>query len=67
MAEWSLDCKGCKKPITHSSVNLAEKHMPYDSLWPSRPEVPEDGVTVRCPNCQQSASYHRHELTYRAD
>jgi hypothetical protein len=67
MAEWSLNCKGCKKPITHSSVNPAENTMAYDTLWPYRPEVPESGFTMRCPSCQQSASYQRFELTYRAD
>jgi hypothetical protein len=67
MAEWSLDCKGCKKSITHSSVNPAENTMPYDTLWPYRPEVLESGFTMRCPNCQQSASYQRFELKYYAD
>jgi hypothetical protein len=33
--------------------------MPYDSLWPYRPEFPDGGFTMDCPHCHKSSTYQR--------
>jgi uncharacterized protein (DUF983 family) len=32
-----------------------------------KPDFPEEGLTLLCPNCRQGAVYKRHELIYRTE
>jgi hypothetical protein len=67
MPHWTLNCKQCSKGFNHSNVDPRFNGMPYDSLWPYRPEFPDGGFTTNCPHCKKSSTYQRFELIYRPD
>jgi hypothetical protein len=31
-----------------------------------KPELPDTGISLECPNCKKVAVYKRYQLTYRA-
>jgi hypothetical protein len=60
-----LGCANCKTDITHSEIP-ADGRLPDTFLRGApKPEFPNEGVTVKCPNCGEAAVYERHQLTYR--
>jgi uncharacterized C2H2 Zn-finger protein len=65
MARWVLDCPRCGKEFTHSKVE--DKGFALGD-WPEpKPEFPDGGQSLDCPNCQNTSLYQRHQLTYRAN
>ena len=56
-----LNCQHCHKPVTHHEINLASLAS-YDPLWDPKPDFPEGGLRMMCPNCKKSSTYQRHEL-----
>ncbi len=66
MPHWVLNCKHCTKPFVHSTIDPSSNRLPYDPLWPPRPEFPSGGMTMDCPDCLKSSLYQRFELLYRA-
>jgi hypothetical protein len=62
-AQWTLNCQNCNRVFIHSEVNPQSRTLPYDELWPYRPEVPEGGLTTVCPFCHQPGLYERFQLT----
>jgi hypothetical protein len=64
MPQWTLNCKNCKKIFSHSKIDPRSYTMPYDTLWPSRPETPRGGLTVDCPHCKSTELYQRLQVTY---
>jgi hypothetical protein len=67
MPEWVLGCQHCRKVFSHSKIKPRPATDPYDPLWPSKPEFPEGGLNLACPDCQLPALYQRFELVYRPD
>jgi hypothetical protein len=64
MPQWMLSCRNCHKNFRHSVIEPQSNDLLYDKLWPYRPELPADGLSVECPHCQQTATYQRFELMY---
>jgi hypothetical protein len=69
MSLWVLGCPDCQKYFTHSEIptnghsQLTDPFVPW--LEP-KPQFPEGGLTLVCPNCQKTATYERHELVFQA-
>jgi hypothetical protein len=62
MARWILSCPHCDAEFTHSQI-LA---IPNPFEFVIKPEFPDGGVNVACPDCTIATVYQRHELIYRA-
>ena len=63
MPHWILNCPDCKKDFTHSEVKLEEK--PFQALmFPFKPEFPDGGAPLECPNCKNTSTFQRFQLTY---
>ena len=65
MPQWVLNCSNCHKVFTHSKINPRPETIPYDPLWPTKPDFPNGGLKLACPNCRTPAVYQRFELMYR--
>ena len=64
MPRWVLNCPSCQKEFTHTEI---ERRSFQDYYLEPKPDFPEEGLSVQCPNCKTSSVYHRRHLTYRAD
>ena len=64
-AQWTLNCQNCNRVFAHSEVDTQSHTLPYDELWPYRPEVPEGGLKTICPHCHEPGLYERFQLTLR--
>jgi hypothetical protein len=67
MPQWILLCQHCTKGFRHTKINPAAVTIPYDPLWPSKPDFPEGGQTLSCPHCKVPATYQRYQLIYSAE
>jgi hypothetical protein len=67
MARWVLDCPDCNKDFTHSEIS-ENKSLILDPFIGSivKPEFPDGGQSVVCPNCKVTSLYQRYQLIYRA-
>jgi uncharacterized C2H2 Zn-finger protein len=65
MANWLLDCPECKKHFVHSEVVFSEV-LPDRWVNVLKPEFPDGGATLECPNCKAVSVYKRHQLKYSA-
>jgi hypothetical protein len=63
MPQWVLNCQHCHKLFTCDEIDLAS-WASYDPLWPPKPDFPEGGLRMACPNCKKSSTYQRYELMY---
>jgi ssDNA-binding Zn-finger/Zn-ribbon topoisomerase 1 len=63
MPSWMLSCPKCNKQFAHSRI---ETETLQGFFFPSKPDFPNGGIELTCPNCQHRATYQRVELTYRA-
>jgi hypothetical protein len=66
MPQCVLNCQHCHKPVTHGEINLASLAS-YDPLWAPKPDFPEGGLRMMCPNCKKPSTYQRYELLYARD
>ena len=66
MPQSVLNCQHCHKPVTHGEINLAFLAS-YDPLWAPKPDFPEGGLRMMCPNCKKTSTYQRYELMYTRD
>ena len=64
MPRWVLRCPSCQQEFTHTQIHRDKLEDYY--LEP-KPDFPQEGQPVQCPNCNSSAVFRRHQLTYRAD
>jgi endogenous inhibitor of DNA gyrase (YacG/DUF329 family) len=64
MTRWVLECPSCKQEIIHS---LIEKRTIADYFFDKKPDFPDGGLTVDCPNCHKRSVFENRELAYRAD
>jgi hypothetical protein len=63
MPQWVLNCQHCHKLFTCDEIDLAS-WAAYDPLWPPKPDFPEGGLRMACPNCKKGSTYQRYELMY---
>ena len=63
MARWVLDCPNCNKNFTHTEIPSDVGAFAWSG---AKPEFPESGLSVTCPNCNKIAVYQRYELVYKA-
>jgi hypothetical protein len=68
MARWVLACPDCNNEFTHSEINREQRPPTLDPFgWiDSKPELPNEGVRLPCPNCKKISVYKRYQLTYNA-
>jgi hypothetical protein len=54
MPHWVLKCPECKIHFTHSEVHIGKEDY---GLWllPSKPEFPQGGSWLECPNCKKTS------------
>ena len=66
MARWVLECAHCKVEFPHSDINV-DGYSAFDpfTLTATKPEFPQDGLSVVCPNCSNTFVYQRYQLLYR--
>lgn len=52
----------------HSEIDSEHRSPLLDPFaWiGDKPEMPEAGVKLKCPNCSKVSVYKRYQLTYRA-
>jgi len=69
LARWVLTCPECKLEFTHSQVKDTYAPSLKDAFsWIcDKPELPDEGIHLRCPNCMSETAYKRYQLIYRAD
>jgi len=63
MAHWLLGCPECNKDFMYTEVPLDIGVFACSGV---KPEFPDCGLSVVCPNCQISSIYKRNQLTYQA-
>lgn len=64
MPRWVLRCPSCQNEFTYTKI---QRHKLEDYYLEPKPDFPQQGESVRCPNCNSASIYSRHQLTYRAD
>jgi hypothetical protein len=62
LPQWVLNCQHCHKPFTCDEIDLA--FLGILSLWRPKPDFPEGGLRMSCPNCKKRSTYQRYELMY---
>jgi hypothetical protein len=55
---------GCFQSQQYSTP-LSSLTVPYDPLWPTKPEFPEGGASLTCPACDKTSTFQRFQLMYR--
>jgi hypothetical protein len=45
--------------VIHDEIPPRSLTVPYDPLWPTKPDIPDDGVSLTCPNCQTTSTFKR--------
>ena len=65
---WVVGCPACSQEFTHSEIDpiLANSRLDPFARFADKPEIPENGVSLECPNCKEVALYKRYQLVYRA-
>jgi hypothetical protein len=68
MARWVLGCPRCNEDFTHSHIDLESQRSFNDPFaWlVEKPEFPDNGIKLACPNCKTVSVYKRTQLIYRA-
>jgi predicted nucleic-acid-binding Zn-ribbon protein len=62
MQQWVLGCPKCREEFTQSDVTVPY-HGNLEIAWPPKPEFPEGGMRMQCPNCGNISVYQRFQLT----
>jgi predicted RNA-binding Zn-ribbon protein involved in translation (DUF1610 family) len=62
MERWVLNCEKCNVDIAYSEVEKVRD--PFAAFI--KPEFPNGGLKIDCPNCGETSIYQRHQLVYRA-
>ena len=68
MPHWILNCPKCKQDFIHSEVAAESRrplHEPFDWGIDEKPNFPDAGIKLKCPNCKRTSVYKRHQLIYR--
>jgi endogenous inhibitor of DNA gyrase (YacG/DUF329 family) len=65
MAHWVLSCPACYTVFNHSEIPPRAATIPFDPVWPRKPEFPDGGMNLTCPECQKTSTFQRFELMYR--
>ena len=63
LAEWAVDCKSCKKAISHSEI--PEPQHAIDFMLPAKPRIAVGGQELECPHCKSKTIYQGTDLWYR--
>jgi hypothetical protein len=65
---WVIGCSACGQEFTHSEIDPEQRSPMLDPFsWiGDKPELPEKGVSLKCPHCKKVSVYKRYQLTYRA-
>jgi hypothetical protein len=69
VARWVFGCSECNHEFTHSEIDQEHRSPlrdPFDWIG-DKPELPDTGVKLECPNCKKVSVYKRYQLTYRAN
>jgi hypothetical protein len=62
---WFVSCPACYTVFNHSAIPPRSLTLPFDPLWPRKPEFPDGGESLTCPACQKTSTFQRFELMYR--
>jgi hypothetical protein len=67
MPRWIVTCAACDREFTVTPVpQIAperESRDPFAS--PPKPKIPEEGLSMKCPNCGGVSTYKLFDLRYR--
>jgi hypothetical protein len=65
MPRWVLDCPECNAKFTHTELIATESVPANDVLRVApKPEFPEGGLELECPNCKVMSAFQRRELIF---
>jgi hypothetical protein len=61
---WVVLCPKCRSLFRYSEIVPRSPTLPYDPLWPAKPELPDGGEKLTCPACQKTSTFQRFELLF---
>ena len=65
MPRWMLYCSLCRRVFPHSEVTFdSSVANPFGWLG-NKPNFPDGGLSLKCPNCMEAALYQRYQLFYQ--
>jgi len=67
MPRWIVRCPECEKEFTHTTIGKTIGLMRDPFASPPKPEIPEGGTALMCPDCNKASTYRAFDLRYRAD
>jgi hypothetical protein len=62
---WVVSCPACYTVFSYSAIPPRSLSVPFDPLWPRKPDFPDGGESLTCPACQKTSKFQRFELMYR--
>jgi hypothetical protein len=65
MSRWVLLCPSCHQEFTHSQIKRETLEDYF--LGEIKPQFPESGLSISCPNCHTTSVYQRFQLRYRSE
>lgn len=67
MPRWIVRCPRCHAAVPHSEVTFARAIEDALAGLGRKPDCPNGGFSLECPNCKETAHYQRHQLVYLAN
>jgi hypothetical protein len=67
MPRWVLGCPECNRDFTHTEIPADPKRRSFDRFLgtEAKPEFPQGGLRIECPNCKKTSIFQRYQLVYR--
>jgi hypothetical protein len=69
MARWVFGCPDCSVDFTYAEIPVNNNPQMLDPFVPwsgPKPKFPESGMAIACPNCNNTYTYQRYQLIFRA-
>jgi hypothetical protein len=65
MAQWVVLCPECRTIFPHSKIPPRSQTVPFDPLWPRKPEFPGWRCEPDLPDVPEDFRFQRFELMYK--
>lgn len=64
MPRWMLHCEQCSKAFPYSEVTFEHPAADAFAWLGSKPNFPQGGISLECPNCKETSVYQHRQLIY---